>query len=183
MARLFRESIAGLTRVIGLTGGIASGKSHAREYLNSLGAITIDCDSLAHRAYAKGTPCFHSLTAAFSEDIIGVDGDIDRRRLGARVFGSPAELVKLNSIVWPAVETLVQGELAKLAAARRTAPCAHSEHGAEAAAAASVAADHAAAPAAMVADAKPVVGVIEAALLIEVRSRAWLLVMRILRPS
>lgn len=146
--------------MIGLTGGIASGKSHAREYLNSLGAITIDCDSVAHRAYAKGTPCFAALTAAFSEDIVGIDGDIDRRRLGARVFGAPAELAKLNSIVWPAVETLVHGELAKLAAARRL--------GAEAVVSASGAADHPVEPAATAAGAKPVIGVIEAALLIEV---------------
>lgn len=142
MSRLFRNSIHGLSRVIGITGGIASGKSHAREHLITLGAIAVDCDSLAHKAYAVGTPCYSALREAFSDDIIGTDGNIDRRRLGARVFGSPADLGRLNGIVWPAVEGLVHAELEKLVASASV--CAHESDA-------------------------PLIAVVEAALLIEVR--------------
>lgn len=61
-------------RVIGLTGGIGSGKSHARKFLESLGAVTIDCDSLAHRAYLPGTRGIKRLKDIAGDSIFDAKG-------------------------------------------------------------------------------------------------------------
>ena len=102
---------------IGLTGGIASGKSRAGQYLAELGAHVIDADRVAHEAYAPGTEGFDALVAAFGRDIVGPDGAIDRARLGAHVFGEPAELARLTAIVWPLARRLVAARAAEQAAA------------------------------------------------------------------
>ena len=73
--------------VIGLTGGIASGKSTAAEYLRVLGGTLIDADRVGHRSYEPGTPGFEKVVNAFGHDIVGKDGVIDRRVLGGKVFG------------------------------------------------------------------------------------------------
>jgi dephospho-CoA kinase len=93
---------------IGLTGGIAGGKSQTGRYLAELGAHVIDADRVAHEAYAPGTDGFEALTAAFGHDIVGTDGVIDRAKLGARVFGDPSELARLTAIVWPLTRRLVE---------------------------------------------------------------------------
>jgi dephospho-CoA kinase len=93
---------------IGLTGGIAGGKSQTGRYLAELGAHVIDADRVAHEAYAPGTDGFQALTAAFGHDIVGLDGVIDRAKLGARVFGDPAELARLTAIVWPLTRRVVE---------------------------------------------------------------------------
>lgn len=98
--------------VIGLTGGIASGKSTAAQYLAGLGAHVIDCDQLGHRAYDPGTPSFHAIKAEFGEEVVGEDGRIDRAKLGSKVFGQPGELRKLTAIVWPEIGRLAAVELA-----------------------------------------------------------------------
>jgi hypothetical protein len=74
-ARTFRELLPSYSRIIGLCGSIASGKSHAREHLATLGAVTIDADKLGHRAYEKGSLCFGQLVTAFSSDILSPDGE------------------------------------------------------------------------------------------------------------
>ena len=70
---------------------------------------TIDCDKLGHDAYRSGTPCFQRIVSTFGEDVIhnveGVDV-INRRLLGAKVFGKPDELKKLTDIVWPEIKRL-----------------------------------------------------------------------------
>jgi phosphopantetheine adenylyltransferase/dephospho-CoA kinase len=100
--------------VIGLTGGIASGKSTASEHLRALGAILIDADRLGHRSYEPGTPGFEKVVNAFGHDIVGKDGTIDRRILGGKVFGAPEEMDRLNAIVWPEIRRLVAAELREL---------------------------------------------------------------------
>ena len=96
--------------LIGLTGGIASGKSTAVKHLESLGARVIDCDRLGHRAYDPGTASFDAVRNAFGEDVVGADGRIDRRVLGEKVFGKPEEMKKLTDIVWPEIGRLARAE-------------------------------------------------------------------------
>ncbi|MEC7662069.1 MAG: dephospho-CoA kinase [Pseudomonadota bacterium] len=97
--------------IIGLTGGIASGKSTVATTLQSWGAYVIDADKLGHRAYVKGTDAFHKVVAQFGEDIVGADGEVDRRALGAKVFGEGGSLKQLTDIVWPAIYDMAAAEI------------------------------------------------------------------------
>ncbi|KAL3273238.1 hypothetical protein HHI36_014692 [Cryptolaemus montrouzieri] len=91
--------------VIGLTGGIASGKSGVSHWLQELGGLIIDADKIAHGIYKCGKPCYDLLIQKFGEDIVGKDGEIDRKKLGAIVFKDRNELEKLNNTVWPEMLT------------------------------------------------------------------------------
>lgn len=106
-----------MTQVICLTGGIASGKSTAARFLKEQGAHVIDADVLGHRTYEPGSPAHGKVVAAFGADVLGADGRIDRRALGAKVFGKPAELKKLTDIVWPAIRAMAVAEIEQLRAA------------------------------------------------------------------
>ena len=97
--------------VIGLTGGIASGKSTAARHLASLGAHVIDADALGHRAYEPDTGAYQAVLAAFGKDVRGADGQLDRRALGSKVFGDPAALKRLTDIVWPEIRRLAEREI------------------------------------------------------------------------
>ena len=97
---------------IGLTGGIASGKSVAASRLRELGAVVIDADALAREVVEPGTPGLTQVVAAFSRAILTPDGGLDRPKLGALVFGNPDRLAVLNGIVHP----LVRERAATLAA-------------------------------------------------------------------
>jgi phosphopantetheine adenylyltransferase/dephospho-CoA kinase len=105
--RLFGE----LGLIIGLTGGIASGKSTVAATLHKWGAYVIDADKLGHRAYVKGTDAFHKVVAQFGEDVVGEDGEVDRRALGAKVFGEGGSLKQLTDIVWPAIYDMAAAEI------------------------------------------------------------------------
>ena len=98
--------------VIGLTGGIASGKSTAAHHLASLGAHVIDADALGHRAYAPDTDTYRAVLAAFGKDVRAADGQLDRRALGSKVFGDPAAMRRLTDIVWPEIRRLADREIA-----------------------------------------------------------------------
>lgn len=74
--------------LIGLTGGIASGKSSVAKKLESLGAGLIDCDKIAHNCYKKGTKTFKAVVDHFGGIVVGEDGEINRRALGNIVFNS-----------------------------------------------------------------------------------------------
>lgn len=87
--------------IIGLIGGIASGKSKMTERFEKLGAGVIDCDKLAHSLYEPGEECYQSMIDAFGQDILEEDGRIDRKKLGSIVFSDKDQLQLLNSIVWP----------------------------------------------------------------------------------
>jgi dephospho-CoA kinase len=86
---------------IGLTGGIASGKSVVSKLLAIRGARVVDVDKVAQETYKAGTAGFAALVEAFGDQIVGANGEIDRRVLGSLVFGKPDELTRLTDIVWP----------------------------------------------------------------------------------
>lgn len=97
---------------IGLTGGIASGKSVAAARLRELGAVVIDADALAREVVEPGTPGLAQVAEAFSKAILTPDGGLDRPKLGTLVFGNPERLAVLNGIIHP----LVRERAAALAA-------------------------------------------------------------------
>jgi dephospho-CoA kinase len=103
--------------VVGLTGGIASGKSTVARELARRGARVIDADKLGHRAYEPGTQAHRDVIAAFGPEVRAADGTIDRAALGARVFGRPDQLKRLTDIVWPEIRRLAKAEIGALRAA------------------------------------------------------------------
>ncbi len=100
--------------VVGLTGGIASGKSTAAALLKSYGAIVIDADRLGHRVYEPGSSGFQAVVNAFGHDLVAPDGTINRQLLGGKVFGDPAQMQRLTDIVWPEIRKLAAEEIADL---------------------------------------------------------------------
>jgi dephospho-CoA kinase len=105
-----------VTVVIGLTGGIASGKSVVSQMLGEQGALIIDADKVGHEAYLRGSGCYDAVVEAFGRDVVGPDGEIDRKALGGKVFGDPAQRRRLEGIVWPWMRTTMEHRLAKLRA-------------------------------------------------------------------
>ena len=85
--------------IIGVTGSIATGKSTACQLMVSMGALHCDADRLVHRMYDPGTDAFDRIVGIFGREIVGEDGYIDRRKLGAKVFGKPEEMGKLTSAI------------------------------------------------------------------------------------
>ena len=108
--------------IIGLTGGIASGKSTAAKFLGSKGASVIDCDVLGHRAYEPHTQAFREVVETFDDEVVGADGTIDRKVLGGKVFGNPEALNQLTSILWPEIRRMAEAEIIRL---RDTNPDTH----------------------------------------------------------
>ena len=88
--------------IVGLTGGIGSGKSLVGEYFSDLGAQVLDADQLARAVIERGSEGFDQVVTAFGDSILR-DGDIDRRALAEKVFASVSERRKLESIVHPLV--------------------------------------------------------------------------------
>jgi phosphopantetheine adenylyltransferase/dephospho-CoA kinase len=103
-------------RVIGLTGGIAAGKSTVSEALRGAGAVLIDADKVGHEAYRPGTETHVALVEAFGSEIVAESGEIDRRRLGAIVFADPSQRQRLQDIVWPRMKQMMRARLDELAA-------------------------------------------------------------------
>jgi phosphopantetheine adenylyltransferase/dephospho-CoA kinase len=99
--------------IIGLTGGVASGKSHIAKYLDTLGAYVVDCDKLGHEAYLPGTTAYNKIVEDFGEDIIDQKNGqkINRSLLGTKVFSDKKLLEKLNSIVWPEIQRLAMEQV------------------------------------------------------------------------
>ncbi len=89
--------------LIGLTGNIATGKSVVRKMIEHLGAYGIDADSLANRVLAKGAPGYQPVVDFFGKWILGVDEQVDRKKLGWLVFSDPDALAKLESMIHPHV--------------------------------------------------------------------------------
>lgn len=98
--------------VIGLTGGIASGKTVAAERLAELGATVIDADRLGHRVYEPGSPGFEKVVNEFGHDIVAEDGEINRQVLGGKVFGAPDQMKRLTDIAWPEIRSMAQEQFA-----------------------------------------------------------------------
>jgi dephospho-CoA kinase len=89
--------------LVGLTGGIGSGKSTVARLLDRRGAVVIDADQLAREAVARGTDGFAKVVEAFGDGVVGPDGDLDRAALAADVFSDPARKATLEAIVHPEV--------------------------------------------------------------------------------
>ena len=82
--------------IIGLTGGIGTGKSTASRLLSNLGAVVLDADSLGHDTYKKGTELFRALVKTFGQEIVGKKGEIDRTKLADIVFANKNTYRKSN---------------------------------------------------------------------------------------
>ena len=95
-------------KTIGLTGGIGSGKSTVSELLAELGAFIIDADKVGHEIYLPGKEAWKQMTAAFGQDILAEDQTVDRKKLGAIVFGSDEARKQLNAIVHPLMFTDIE---------------------------------------------------------------------------
>lgn len=101
---------------IGLTGGIASGKSTVARRLRELGAGVVDADALAREVVAPGSDGLRELVATFGTDILDSSGALDRKRLGAVVFGDAEARAKLNLITHPRIAALSAQRIADLQA-------------------------------------------------------------------
>lgn len=89
--------------IIGVTGGIGTGKTTVAKMLRRLGATVVDADEAAHRAMEPGNPAWNKIVARFGRKVLRHDGYIDRRALGAKVFADKEKLRKLCSILHPEV--------------------------------------------------------------------------------
>ena len=96
--------------VIGLAGTIAAGKSTVGQILVERGAIHCDADKLVHKLYDPGTPGFDRVVEAFGPDVVGANGYVDRKVLGAKVFGKPDEMNKLTRAMGSITEA-IKGEI------------------------------------------------------------------------
>src|SRR4051812_25370254 len=88
---------------VGLTGGVASGKSTVSGMLEELGAMIIDADALAREVVAKGTPGLAAVVEEFGEELLGPDGELDRPAMGKLVFGDESARKRLEAIIHPLV--------------------------------------------------------------------------------
>ncbi|MFQ5781339.1 MAG: dephospho-CoA kinase [Nitrospiria bacterium] len=102
---------------VGLTGGIASGKSTVSRLLRQAGAFIIDADKIAHDLIKKGEKAYHPVVEAFGKGILDGAGEIDRKRLGKIAFRDPIRLKTLNQIIHPSV--LERAERKRKALARK----------------------------------------------------------------
>lgn len=109
-----RKAKPGRTIVIGLTGGIAAGKSTVAKLLAAQGARVIDADSIGRQELRKGSESFRDIVAAFGPQILGADGDIDRRTLAGLVFFHKDKLQVLNSITHPRINSTIAKEIADM---------------------------------------------------------------------
>lgn len=98
-------------KVIGLTGGIGSGKSTVAQFLAELGASIVDLDKVGHEALRKGSQAWEQVVGEFGKDILTAGGEIDRIKLGRIVFGNHKALMRLNQIVHPAIDNIVKAKI------------------------------------------------------------------------
>ncbi len=98
-------------KVIGLTGGIGSGKSTVAQFLAELGAVILDADKVGHEAFKAGTDTWREVVAAFGRQVLTPEGDVDRQKLAEVVFGNPEALSRLNQIMHPQIGRMVKARL------------------------------------------------------------------------
>ena len=101
-----------MTQVVGLTGGIASGKSTVSRLLGQVGFPIIDADLVAHRLQQPGQPGFERLVERFGRSIVTMDGSLDRQRLGQCVFNNQDARNQLNQVMQPLIRENIMGQLA-----------------------------------------------------------------------
>jgi dephospho-CoA kinase len=102
--------------VIGLTGGIGSGKSTVAKVLEEEGAAVLSADLLGHEVYLPGKPAYDEIIETFGREVVAGDGTIDRKKLGPIVFSDPANLAKLNAITHRRIKDMMRERLAEIAA-------------------------------------------------------------------
>jgi len=98
-------------KVIGLTGGIGSGKSTVAQFLAELGAVIIDADKIGHEVLRPDTKAGREVVATFGREILTPDGKIDRKKLGEIVFRNSESLSRLNEIMHPRMYDIVKAKL------------------------------------------------------------------------
>ncbi|HTS60945.1 MAG TPA: dephospho-CoA kinase [Candidatus Acidoferrales bacterium] len=103
---------------VGLTGGLACGKTFVGEALAGMGCLLIQADDLGHQVLAPGGEAYGDVVTEFGREILAADGTIDRRALAARVFGHPERLERLNALVHPAVIRREEEQIAAFASRR-----------------------------------------------------------------
>lgn len=104
-------------KVIGLTGGIATGKSSVAHFFTERGITVIDADQLARNAVLPGSPALAQIVSSFGQDILTNDGTLDRKRLGEIIFSTPEKRRLLESILHPAIRKLAEEQIALAAVA------------------------------------------------------------------
>ncbi len=104
-------------KIIGLTGGIASGKNSVAEMLRELGAVIIDADQLSREAVLPGSPALQQISGLFGSGALQSDGTLNREAVRTQVFADPAKRIQLEAILHPAIKQLA---LQKLAEARQS---------------------------------------------------------------
>ena len=102
---------AGTMYVIGLTGGIGSGKSTVAQMLERKGAALLSADAVGHEVYLPGQPAWQEIVDAFGQQRVAQDGTIDRKKLGAIVFKGPEQLQRLNAITHVRMKEMMRGKL------------------------------------------------------------------------
>ncbi len=103
--------------VIGLTGGIGSGKSTVSRMLEEKGAVVLSADTTGHEVYLPGSAAWQEVVDAFGREVVAADGSIDRKKLGAIVFADEAALRRLNGLTHPRMRELMRAKLAREEAA------------------------------------------------------------------
>ena len=99
---------------IGLTGGIASGKSAVAEALKKENIPVIDADEVSRAVMRPGSPLFHDIVQAFGQEVLNQDGDLDRVALGNKVFSNPQALERLNALTHPVIWAEMQRQVHEL---------------------------------------------------------------------
>jgi dephospho-CoA kinase len=102
--------------LVGLTGGIATGKSTVSTLLRELGCVIIDADLLAREVVEPGQPAWTTIVAEFGRDVVTAGGALDRKKLGAIVFANPERRRRLEAITHPAIRERFQARLDELTA-------------------------------------------------------------------
>jgi dephospho-CoA kinase len=102
--------------LVGLTGGLATGKSTVSEILRGLGCVVLDADVLAREVVEPGQPALAAIVEEFGREVLAPDGTLDRKRLGTIVFAEPARRQRLEAITHPAIRERFLARLAELEA-------------------------------------------------------------------
>lgn len=103
-----------MAKIIGLTGGIASGKSTVSEMFKAINIPVIDADHIAKSLLNKGSEAYHEIIQEFGEEILTPDGQINRKKLAKILFDNEKARLKINEIIHPKVKTIIKQEMLRL---------------------------------------------------------------------
>ncbi|MDQ7842528.1 MAG: dephospho-CoA kinase [Armatimonadota bacterium] len=105
-------------KVLGITGGIATGVTLVARMFGDLGAVVVEADEVSREVVRPGSEVYRAIVEAFGPEVVGPDGALDRRRLGRIVFGDPAARTRLNAITHPAIRRRLRERIAEIRGAR-----------------------------------------------------------------